>query len=269
MNKNIDYYKNNNNNQKEIIFMKISGKTVNGPNIEKIIDTIVYAVNKLNTKIIFGHGAGPQLNEFIGEKKLDSNGERITEPQHMKDISIIDRLISIDLIKKLESNRIKTGFLPNGILPAKKRSEKNASGSVELLKIPENFETILQNKDVVVVGHTGINENYERVNINADMVALNLALHFRASLFMFGTTNGILDKNHNTIPTINNEEYVDHLIQENIINAGMIPKIKSLMDFSKKSGNSAYLLSENQSPQMLDILSGKNNKNYKITEISI
>jgi acetylglutamate kinase len=70
-------------------------------------------------------------------------------------------------------------------------------------------------------------EDTHALNINADTLATNIAISFKAAKLIFLTdVAGVLDKDKKTIQEIKINE-VDNLIKTEVITGGMIPKINS------------------------------------------
>ena len=78
-----------------------------------------------------------------------------------------------------------------------------------------------------VISSVGMDKTAHSVNINADTLATNIAIEFKADKLIFLTdVAGVLGKDKNTIKEIKISE-VDDLIKSEVITGGMIPKINS------------------------------------------
>jgi acetylglutamate kinase len=86
--------------------------------------------------------------------------------------------------------------------------------------------TLAQNSFIPVIAPTGIGENGETYNINADIVAGEVAAALRAEkLLLLTDVQGVLDKDKNLINTMSDKEALK-LIEQGVIEGGMFPKVK-------------------------------------------
>ena len=98
----------------------------------------------------------------------------------------------------------------------------------EPTKIDINLiETLINGGFFPVISSVGMDKTAHSVNINADTLATNIAIEFKADKLIFLTdVAGVLGKDKNTIKEIKISE-VDDLIKSEVITGGMIPKINS------------------------------------------
>ena len=98
-------------------------------------------------------------------------------------------------------------------------------------KIKTNvLNEIIKANQVPVVAPLGINENSQTFNINADTAAGAIAKKLKARrLLIISDVEGVLDKNKKLINEINSKK-AKEMINNDIISAGMIPKINNCLD---------------------------------------
>jgi acetylglutamate kinase len=89
------------------------------------------------------------------------------------------------------------------------------------------LEILIKNGFFPVLSSVGIDNKAHSVNVNADTLAMDIAIAFKASKLIFLTdVAGVLDGDKKTIKEVKIKN-VDGLIKSNIITGGMIPKINS------------------------------------------
>ncbi len=236
------------------VVIKISGKTASNLNVlDNILRQIIFLRN-LGINIILVHGAGPQINTILGEKKLDEKGERITFPEEIFPILKVCRKISFSILKRIEhiSQTPLRGWYrylgPSSLLGVSRSLNNLSADFVSVLDLKNylrdlQVQSYLVRKSILlgsqdclnnmgskifILGHVGycfLTGKF--VNINADNVAGGVAKNISASkLLILGTTNGVLDKGGSTIGEIKGTAQIEKLYKGNIIHSGMLPKIK-------------------------------------------
>ena len=105
-----------------------------------------------------------------------------------------------------------------------------------------SFLTLLEEQGFTpIISSIGILEG-ELYNINADEVAKALAILFKAPLILVSDVKGVLDKEGNLIPSLD-ETYAKILIDDGTIHDGMLVKVKAAFEASKQTSNVVILSS--------------------------
>ena len=82
---------------------------------------------------------------------------------------------------------------------------------------------------IPVISPTGVGEQGESYNINADTVAGDIAAAVQAEKLLFLTdVAGILDRDKKLLPTLNPDE-IRTLKQDGVIDGGMLPKVDACL----------------------------------------
>ena len=86
--------------------------------------------------------------------------------------------------------------------------------------------SLAQNAFIPVIAPTGMGDNGETYNINADIVAGEIAAALKAEkLLLLTDVEGVLDKDKKLINTMTDKEALN-LIDDGIVEGGMFPKVK-------------------------------------------
>ncbi len=98
-----------------------------------------------------------------------------------------------------------------------------------------------QNNFIPVIAPTGIGDAGETYNINADIVAGEVAAALQAEkLLLLTDVQGVMDKDKKLINTMNGKKALK-LIDDGIVEGGMFPKVKCCLKALKGRGEkSAY-----------------------------
>jgi acetylglutamate kinase len=104
------------------------------------------------------------------------------------------------------------------------------------------IESIEQDGFIPVIAPTGVGENGETYNINADIVAGEVAAALKAEkLILLTDVEGVLDNEGHLINTMNDRDVVD-MIQTGTIKGGMFPKVKCCMKALKGGVKKTHII---------------------------
>ncbi len=239
------------------LVVKISGKVVGESEIlDNVLSQLVFlARNGVQSVLI--HGAGPQLSSRLGEKILDSRGERVTPPNKIIDVRGVAATITLEILKRLAAMNQTEKLLeaastigPLGFRGKIRDKDANVSGDILNIDdyVTDKLTSLAQRDDVfrrlLVMGHVG-QEDGALTNINADNVAGKMATEIGAAkLLILGSSNGILDPNGDTVGEVT-PDGVEALIDSGVITEGMIPKARMAEEVAK-NGTSVHIMPQSK-----------------------
>ena len=110
-------------------------------------------------------------------------------------------------------------------------------------RIDTDILSTLSDSDYIpVIAPVAGSEDGSTYNINADLVAGKLAEVLRAEKLMLLTNvPGLLDANGKTLTGLSSEQ-VETLIQSDVIQGGMLPKVRCALNAVKGGVNSAHII---------------------------
>ncbi len=104
------------------------------------------------------------------------------------------------------------------------------------------LHTLMEKGYIPVIAPVGVGEGGEAYNINADMVASEIAARLKAQKVIFMTnTEGVKDREGRLIPTLTKDETL-RLIREGVIKGGMIPKVRSALRALEKGVKKVHII---------------------------
>ena len=232
--------------KKEIVVIKFGGSLASNKTALKKFIAEVAKLSK-NNAVVLVHGGGPEINfwsEKIGLKPKFVNGRRFTDEATLE---IVEMVLSGKINKMLVSLLNATGAKAVG-LSAKDASMvicKKIPGlglSGEPVKTdPLVLKTLLNAGFMPVLSSMACDKNCQTLNINADSIAMAVALALKANKLIFLTdVSGVLDKNKKTIKLIKYGEQT-RLIKDGAITGGMIPKIQACANAVKKGIDEVWI----------------------------
>ena len=208
------------------------------------LDIILMKYIGINPVIV--HGGGPQINKVLGRMQIKPSyveGMRVTDTETMDVVEMV--LVGkvnkeiVGLINQHGGKAVGLSGRDGNLISAQKmtiQKSQAADAPPELIDLgrvgevtnvnPEILQTIDAQDFIPVIAPVGLGEDNSTYNINADLVAGAVAGHLNAAkLILLTDVAGVLDKESQLIPSLNNQE-ADRLLASGSIVGGMIPKVK-------------------------------------------
>ena len=213
-------------------------------------DIILMKYVGLNPVIV--HGGGPQIGEFlkkIGKESRFVKGIRVTDDETMDVVEMV--LVGkvnkeiVGLINHYGGKAVGLSGKDGGLIKAKKLKAKGEDmgmvGEVKSVN-PKVIETLDRDKFIPVIAPVGVGDDGKTYNINADIVAGNIAAALKAEkLILLTDVQGVLDKNKKLISALNVAE-AKKLIKNETATGGMIPKLECCLDALKGGVSKAHII---------------------------
>ncbi len=208
------------------------------------------------------HGGGPQIGSLLkklGKESKFIQGMRVTDEETMDIVEMV--LVGmvnkeiVGLINRHGGKAVGLSGKDGNLIEAEKyylNDEKAKNTPSEIIDIglvgkvkTVNTELILsltQNGFIPVIAPTGIGAQGETYNINADIVAGEVAAALKAEkLLLLTDVAGVLDANKNLINTMTDKEAL-HLIDEGVVEGGMFPKVKCCLKAMRGGVKKAHII---------------------------
>lgn len=231
----------------KVIVIKCGGELMANEEVKKTISQDVALMRFVGIKPIVVHGGGSQITkllEKLGKKAEFNEGMRKTDNETVEVVEMVLGKINKDLVNLINQSGAQavglSGKDGNLIKARKLNSSKGEDlgmvGEVEginpsIIKTLDD-ETHLPNGQgfIPVIAPLGVTDNGTTLNINADIVAAEIAITLKAEKMIILTNQpGILKKidDENSLISIISVSEIDSLIKKGIIQGGMLPKIKA------------------------------------------
>ena len=207
------------------------------------------------------HGGGPQINEVLqkmGTPTQFVRGMRVTDQETM---DIVEMVLAgkvnkeiVSLINRHGGMAVGLSGKDGGLIQARKMSVTVASNGEppEIIDIglvgeivginPMVINTLDENKFIPVIAPVGAGEQGETYNINADLVAGQLAEALGAEkLILLTDVDGVKDKKGELLSTLKINQ-ARKLIQEGVVAEGMIPKVECCIEALKGGVGKTHII---------------------------
>jgi acetylglutamate kinase len=208
------------------------------------------------------HGGGPQIGELLkkfGKESKFIQGMRVTDEETMNIVEMV--LVGtvnkeiVGLINRHGGNAVGLSGKDGNLINAEKyylNEEKAKYTPPEIIDIglvgkvkninSQLIMTLAQNNFIPVIAPTGIGDNGETYNINADIVAGEIAAALQAEkLLLLTDVPGVLGRDKKLINTMTNKEALK-LIDNGTVEGGMFPKIKCCLKALKAGVKKAHII---------------------------
>ena len=203
------------------------------------------------------HGGGPQINHALERLGLEGKfiqGMRVTDEQTMQ---VVEMVLGGAVNKEIASLLNQYGAKAVGItgkdghfiqakkmlvpVPGQKPADIGQVGEIE--SIDTSLINILLTEGFIpVIAPIGVGQDGETYNINADVVAGQLAQTLKAEkLIMMTNTQGVLNQKGELLSKLSTKD-IDTLCESGVISGGMLPKISPALDAAKNGANNVHII---------------------------
>lgn len=208
------------------------------------------------------HGGGPQIGEMltkIGKKTQFVEGMRVTDAETMDVVEMV--LVGkvnkeiVSLINQQGGKAVGLSGKDGDLIIAKKLKLTKAPGKNEMTEVidigmvgevkainPGVIEALEKENFIPIIAPIGIGEKGETYNINADLVAGEIASALKAEkLILLTDVEGVMDERHRLIPTLNAKQ-AKRFIAQKVISSGMIPKVNCCLHALEKGVAKTHII---------------------------
>ena len=208
------------------------------------------------------HGGGPQIGSFLKKLGKDSKfvqGMRVTDEETMDIVEMV--LVGkvnkeiVGLINRHGGKAVGLSGKDANLIQAEKyylSAEKAKDTPPEIIDIglvgrvteinAALIASLTADGVIPVIAPTGVGEQGETYNINADLVAGAVAAALKAEkLILLTDVPGVLDRNKELIHTMD-EQKTRAMIEEGTIEGGMFPKVKCCLKALKGGVKKAHIV---------------------------
>ena len=214
------------------------------------------------------HGGGPDITQFlrkVGKESAFVSGLRVTDQETVEIAEmVLDGKVNSDIVNMLNCRGVKAVGLSGkdaGLIRATKKlatvyDEAGKQANVDIGYVGQVdsidtsiFDTLLDNGYIPVIAPSGVGDDGESYNINADYVAAEIAGALQAEkLLLLTDTEGVykdFEDKDTFISTLTVAEAKDY-IKTGIISGGMIPKIEACLKSIEGGTNKVHIIDGRQ-----------------------
>ena len=198
------------------------------------------------------HGGGPQVTKMSASLGIETtfvDGVRVTDAETL---DVATMVLAGKLNTEVVASLV-TGGVPAVGLSGRRRGHAAARASRPHPDLGFVGEVVHVNADVVrtlmaqrfvpVVASIAVDEFGQAYNVNADVVAAELAIALGAEKLVFlNDVPGLIGPTGDLLSELSAEQCLDLLGQEGVVEGGMIPKLESAADAIKAGVGRVHLV---------------------------
>ena len=228
------------------IVVKYGGNAMTDPALKRsfAFDVVMLKLVGMNPVVV--HGGGPQINEMLdktGKKGAFVQGMRVTDDETLYVVEAVLGELNQEIVglinqaggKAVGLNGQDGAFIRARKMMVESETEKGQwldigfVGDIEAID-PSLIHHLDAADFIPVVAPIGVGRDGQAYNINADLVASELAQTLKAEkLILMTNTPGVLDKEGNLLTGLTYAE-IEALFADGTISGGMKPKIQGALD---------------------------------------
>jgi acetylglutamate kinase len=240
------------------IVVKYGGNAMTEPALKAGFARDVVMLKLVGMNPVIVHGGGPQIGELLAKMGIHSEfrqGMRVTDEKVMNVVEMVLGELNQEIVGLINQQGGKAVGLTGqdgAFIRARKMMLESETVKGELIdiglvgeieRIDPELINLLDSRDFIpVIAPIGVGAEGEAYNINADLVAGELAQTLRAEkLVLMTNTTGVLDRNGKLLTGLTASE-IDRLFADGTIHGGMLPKIGSALDAVKNGVKSSHII---------------------------
>ena len=207
------------------------------------------------------HGGGPQIDEMLDKLGITSRyvrGMRVTDQETLDIVEMV--LVGkvnkgiVNLINQHGGMAVGLSGKDGGLILARKMNVTVSDNgkTPEIIDIgmvgeivginPLIIDSLDDNKFIPVIAPVGVGLQGETYNINADLVAGEVAEALHAEkLILMTDVEGVKDKKGDLLGTLT-EKQARKMIQDGVVGAGMIPKVECCIEALKGGVGKTHII---------------------------
>ena len=226
------------------IVIKYGGAAMERADLKEPFALDVILLRFVGIKPVIVHGGGPQIGALmkrLGKEPRFVGGMRVTDEETVEivEMVLVGRINKeiVGLINHHGGKAVGLSGKDAQLLRARRRPHRLPSGEeVDIGLVGEveavNVEPIRLLEDagfIPVIAPVGVGANGETYNINADLVAGQVAAALGAGKLIHLTdVQGIRDRDGRLVSTLSRTD-AERLMSEGVIDGGMLPKVESAL----------------------------------------
>ncbi|MCK9275354.1 MAG: acetylglutamate kinase [Syntrophales bacterium] len=246
----------------KIVVIKYGGHAMVDEDLKNKFAMDVLMLKYIGVNPVVVHGGGPQIGAYLKKMGKDSKfvrGMRVTDEATM---DIVEMVLAgkvnkeiVGLINHHGGKAVGLSGKDGNLIRAEKyylSEEKAKDSPPEIIDIGLVGKVKELNSDLIfslatsgfipVIAPTGVGDKGETYNINADIVAGEVAAALKAEkLVLLTDVPGVLDSEGALIPSIE-DAAAEKLIEEGTIGGGMYPKVKCCLKALRGGVGKAHIV---------------------------
>ena len=234
------------------VVVKFGGNAMVDPALSHQFAADIVLLRAVGLKPVVVHGGGPQIGELLAQLGKESefrDGLRVTDAETL-DVArmVLTGRVGADIVGAINAHgRVAVGLsgLDAGLITAEQRDERLGYVGDVVDVQRQILDTLIEAGFVPVISTIGSDTSGQAYNINADTAAIAIAEALGAEKLVYLTdVPGVLTDVGDPSSLISrlSASRARLLIDDGVINGGMIPKVGACLDALEAGVGSAHIL---------------------------
>ena len=235
----------------KVIVIKYGGAAMERSPLAAPFAQDVALLQHAGIKPVIVHGGGPQVTEVSAKLGIETrfvDGLRVTDAETL-DVAtmVLAGKLNTEVVARLVSGGVRAVGLSGvdgGLLLARKQTAPDLGFVGEVAKVNGDVvRTLMDQGFVPVVASIAVDEAGQAYNVNADVVAAELAVALGAEKLVFmNDVPGLIGEGGDLLSELGAQECLDLLAGDGVVEGGMIPKLESSIRALKAGISRVHLI---------------------------
>jgi acetylglutamate kinase len=243
--------------QGKTLVIKYGGAAMEQAELKEQFAQDVLLLRLVGFRPVIVHGGGPQIGALmkrLGKEPRFVDGMRVTDEETIEivEMVLVGRINKeiVGLINLHGGRAVGLSGKDGSLIRARQRRHRTSDGQLADIGLvgeveavnPEAIRLLEENGFIPVIAPVGVGTRGETYNINADLVAGDVAAALAAEKLIHLTdVQGILGEDGQLVSTLPRRE-AERLIKANVIEGGMLPKVESALRALEGGAAKAHII---------------------------
>jgi acetylglutamate kinase len=237
--------------QGQVIVVKYGGAAMDKAGLARPFTQDIALLRSAGIHPMIVHGGGPQVTKTAARLGIETtfvDGLRVTDAETL-DVAtmVLAGKLNTEVVATLVTGGVPAVGLSGvdgGLLLARRQSAPDLGFVGEVVKVnAEVVHTLIERRFVPVVASIAVDETGQAYNVNADVVAAELAIALGAEKLVYiNDVPGLIGPAGDLLSELSAQQCLDLLGQAGVVEGGMIPKLESAVAALKAGVGRVHLV---------------------------
>ncbi len=236
-----------------VVLVKIGGSVMEvEPNLDSLMNDVAF-MRAVGIKVVIVHGGGKAISKAIqasGHEPKFVDGQRVTDAQTVEIVRrTLNNVVNTDLVRRLQAKGVNARPIHgNWIFGARKIESPDRGFVGEVVSVDARAVREMLDAGIIPVVTplaTGVTDNPQLYNVNADLAAAALAKELKVRKFaLVSDVAGLMrdPSDPTTLLSTLHLRSIESLKADGVISGGMLPKIESCEDAIRAGVRKVHLV---------------------------
>lgn len=235
----------------KVVVVKVGGAVMGRAPLSRSFAEDVSLLQHAGIRPVIVHGGGPQVSEVserLGLRPTFVDGVRKTDRDTL-DVAtmVLAGKLNTEIVGMLVAGDVRAVGLSGvdgGLAVARRQTEPDLGYVGEIVRVDaELLETLMAEDFVPVVASIAADEEGNPYNVNADVMAAELAVGLLAGKLVYvNDVPGVIGPGGDLLTELGAQGALDLLARSDVVDGGMIPKLESAVRALKAGVSRIHLL---------------------------